>query len=85
MKRNQEIHKVNVAENIVAVANCIRQNISGSNAGTQLIEWCENNVDKLQDCGFNNYNCKQGEVIFDTRLEDEFDAILDIVQPLKLR
>ena len=83
--RNQEICKVNVSENITAIANCIRENINGSNAGAELVKWCEENQDKLQNSGFHNYNCKAGEVTFDSLLESNFDSLLDIVQPLKLR
>jgi hypothetical protein len=83
--RNQEICKVQVSENIQAIANCIKENISGGKAGTELIQWCENNQDKLQSCGFHNYNCLSGQVDFDNQLEDDFDALLDIVQPLRLR
>jgi len=85
MTRNQEIFKVVVSENITAIANCIRYNISGTKAGLELIEWCQDNQDKLQYCGFHNYNCKKGEISFDQKLESKFDELLDIVQPLKLR
>lgn len=85
MTRNQEIFKVVVSENIVAIANCIRQNWTGSNAGPQLIEWCQNNQDKLDECGFHNYNCSKGEVTFDSRKEEAFDKVTAEVRSLKLR
>lgn len=85
MKTNAELTVVNPSENVVAIANCIEGNISGSDAGPELIEWVKNNINKVSECGWNNYNCKAGDVRFDSRKEDEFDALLDIVQPLKLR
>jgi len=85
MKRNQEIFKVNVQDNIKAIANCIKENMSGGKAGSELIEWCEKNQEKLQDSGFHTYNCSEGEVSFDPKLEDNFDALLDTVESLNLR
>lgn len=87
MTRNQEICKVTVSENIVSIANCIRQNWTGSDAriGGTLIQWCEENQDKLESVGFHNYNCRKGEVTFDSRLEDNFDSLLETVQSLKLK
>lgn len=85
MKTNAELSRVEISENIQAIANCIQDAISGRPAGPQLIEWCRNNQDKLAEVGFHNYNCVAGVVTFDQRKEDEFDAILDIIQPLKLR
>lgn len=84
MKTNAELTAINPSEYVVAIANVIQGSISGRVAGPELIEWVKNNIDKVSKCGWNNYNCKGGEVRFDSRKEADFDALLDIVQPLKL-
>lgn len=80
METNAQLTAVNPSENIVNIANYIQENISGRKAGVELIEWVKNNLDKVSDLGWNTYN----GFSIDRKKEDQFDALLDIIVPLKL-
>lgn len=80
METNAQLTAANPSENIVNIANYIQENISGRKAGVELIEWVKNNLDKVSDLGWNTYN----GFSIDRKKEDQFDALLDIIVPLKL-